>query len=61
MDAHYKIPEDILALVEGLPYQQAVKAVAALEIIEREGLTPAVIEKMGPRQRSGQDTGYPFG
>ena len=47
MDAHYKIPEDILALVEGLPYQQAVKAVAALEIIEREGLTPAVIEKWG--------------
>ena len=29
MDAHYKIPEDILALVEGLPYKQAVKAVAA--------------------------------
>ena len=47
MDAHYKIPEDILALVEGLPYKQAVKAVAALEIIEREGLTPAVIEKWG--------------
>lgn len=47
MDAHYKIPEDILTLVEGLPYQQAVKAVAALEIIEREGLTPAVIEKWG--------------
>ena len=47
MDAHYKIPEDILALVEGLPYQQAVKAVAALEIIAREGLTPAVIEKWG--------------
>ncbi|WP_314255108.1 hypothetical protein [Abiotrophia defectiva] len=47
MDAHYKIPEDILLLVEGLPYKQAVKAVAALEIIEREGLTPAVIEKWG--------------
>ena len=53
MDAHYKIPEDILALVEGLPYQQAVKAVAALEIIEREGLTPAVIEKWG--RGKGQD------
>ena len=42
MDAHYKIPEDILVLVEGLPYQQAVKAVAALEIIEREGLTRVI-------------------
>ena len=52
MKIEHQIDPRTLEFVESKPYKEKVKMLAALKLLDKEGLTPAILEMWGNRSRT---------
>ena len=52
MKIEYQIDPRTLEFVDSRPYKEKVKMLAALKLLDKEGLTPAILEMWGNRSRT---------